>query len=199
MDSYWRRNLPRLGRGVFDVFADLYRAIRDQGLYFLQIDDIKDCYPSAPLNKIIECQHRGIQQPDLRHLTELITRGYEGRDNTTGIGQGSPYSPVAMEALLHDFDTGLEARCQGTSLLFRYVDNLTWLVRNTSQGRTILRLAEELLNEWGFELKGEGGCIDLRDSQHTTKLLGLIPRWENGQLKLYIPNESLRRSRELLT
>ena len=159
--------------------------VRDHGAYHLQIDDIRDCFPSARLKQTIECQHREFHQPELRNLTELIIRGHEGRgEEDTGLGQGSPYSPVAMEAYLHSFDT--RARTQGIEERYfssRYVDNLTWLVRSTSQGNEILRLADETLNQIGFALKGEGGCIDLRDPQHDTALLGLVPRWRDGQFK----------------
>ena len=84
----------------------------------------------------------------------------------TGIGQGSPYSSVAVEALLHHhFDTELEARYQGTLLSLRYVDNLTFGVESERQGQEISDLANSILNELGFNLKpDEGCCINLQPS-----------------------------------
>lgn len=190
-DKYYRRILPGIGRSVTDLFVDLQQIIRRHNTYFLQIDDIQDCFPSAPLDRIVECQNRHFQPGKLRWLAEQIVRGHEGFGKQTGIGQGSPYSPVAMEALLHHhFDTELDARYQGNLPRLRYADNLTFPVQSERQGQEILELAENILTDLGFRLKRKDGCIDLRDPNHNTTLLGLVPRWQNGKLTLSVPTSA---------
>ena len=199
-DGYWRQVLPGYGRSVVDLFCELERYVRRHGTYFIQIEDIQNCYPSAPLDKIVECQNRHFAGADLRWLAEQVVRGHEGFERRTGIGQGSPYSPVAVKTLLHHhFDTELEARYQGTLPSLRYVDNLTFGVKSKRQGQEISDLANSILNELGFNLKpNEGCCIDLRDPAQNKKLLGLVPRWQDGQLMFSIPDKAYKRLNDRL-
>ena len=60
-----------------------------------------------------------------------------------------------------------------------------WLA---SEGIRVLALASELVEQSGFHLKGEDGePQDLRDPSFNRKVLGLIPRWQNGRLAFSIP------------
>lgn len=94
-----------------------------------------------------------------------------------------------MGVLLHHvLDIELEARSGNTPLL-RYVDNLTFLCNDVSEGTRVLAMARELVGQAGFHLKGEDGePQDLRDPSYDRIVLGLIPRWQDGHLTLSIPD-----------
>ncbi len=199
LDPYWRTQLPRLGQGVPHVFAEMQRYMRANKAYVLAIDDIRECFPSARLDDVMRCHRQRISQPDLLWLIERILRGHEGPIHLTGLDQGSPYSPVAMEALLHGcLDAALEARYPGYPLLLRYVDNLTFVCKTECDGRQIVEAVSEILAYTDFSMKGKDGAPhDIRDPNYNTRVLGLIPRWQEGALQFRIPEsgfENLRQS-----
>jgi len=188
LDEYWRTQLPRLGRDVWCTYAEMQRVMRQQKAYVLAIDDVRDCFPSTPLEPVLDCHRQHITQPDLLWLIETIVRGHDGPAHTTGLHQGSPYSPVAMELLLHNqLDTRLEAMYRGYPLLLRYVDNINVVCSSEREGRDFLQLCTTILNEIGLRLKSaEGPPLDIRD-QHDRVVLGLIPRWLDGGLSFTVP------------
>lgn len=199
LDPFWRARLPRLGKSAIDIFALLQRDIRQKRHFVLVVDDIKDCFPSAPMELLIQYQMVQFQcMQSLAWLVERVTRGYEGTENAIGIGQGSPYAPIAVENLLHNtLDKGFGTLHPETPL-YRYVDNLNALVREIDIGQEIRKSWASMLATAGFQLKGEGKTvIDLRDT-HSTKVLGLIPRWFNNQLNFEIPESAIKRLGENL-
>ncbi len=189
LDKYWRSQLPGIGLDSWKIWAKMQRVMREHKAYVLATDDIRDCFPNAPLAEIIQCHQQHISQPDLLWLIETIIRGHDGPEHTIGLDQGSPYSPIAMELLLQTYlDTRLEAEFRGFPLLLRYVDNLTFICSSVHEGNRVLQAAEETLANLGFRLKcAERPPRDIRDSSFDRKVLGLIPRWQNGQLMFSIP------------
>lgn len=188
----WRPRLPRIGRSVMHIFAEMQQVIRERQAYVLAIDDIRDCFPSAPIDGVFDYHRDYISQPDLLWLIEQILRGHEGPLHMIGLDQGSPYSPIAMELLLHAcLDTELETRCQGYPLLLRYVDNLTFVCTSEREGQEILQVTEEILAPQGLTLKKQDGIPqDIRDPEFNTTVLGLTPYWQDGQLKFKIPEST---------
>lgn len=190
LDRYWRSQLPGIGGDSWSIWADMDRVMRERRSYVLATDDIESCFPSTPLDEVIRYQRQHISQPDLIRLVETVIRGHDGPEHTIGLDQGSPYSPIAMELLLHNLlDARLEAEFQGFPLLLRYVDNLTFVCSSVYEGDRVLQVAEEILADQGFSLKRkERPPMDIRDSMFNRKVLGLIPRWQNGQLTFSIPD-----------
>ena len=199
LDGFWRQRLPRLGKDVWWVFAKLQQAIRQHRAFVLAVDDIRDCFPSTPIAPVLECHQEHISQPDLGWLIETVIRGHEGPNHQTGLYQGSPYSPVASELLLHTcLDTGLEGQWRGFPLLLRYADNLNIVVSNEREGYQALQRCSEILAENHFELKGDGFTKDLRDESFGENVLGMIPGWKNGQLTPSVPESSFAELQEAL-
>lgn len=191
LNDYWRRILPGYGRDVWLIYAIMQQAMWREQKYVLAIDDIRDCYPSASIEQVLQIQRDYIQQPDLISLVERIIRGQRGPIHTTGLKQGSPYSPVAMESHLHNsLDTVMLMRYPGLTQL-RYVDNTTYLCSNSNEGEQILQTANEILSEAQLNLKNnDGPPQDIRDPNHNRTLLGLIPNWTNGEIQLSIPESA---------
>jgi hypothetical protein len=132
--------------------------------------------------------------PELAWLVTQVTCGHEGLENPIGIGQGSPYSPIAVENLLHHtLDVEFGMKHPGIPL-YRYVDNINALVQSPVIGLQIRESMASNLRTSGLNLKGEGETIiDLRDPRHSTSVLGLIPRWSNNQLSFEIPDKAINK------
>lgn len=197
LDTYWRSQLPGIGRSTWQLFAELQRLIRERRTYVLAIDDLENCFPSINIADVLEA-HQHITQPDLLWLIATVIRGHKGPGHTTGLDQGSPYSPVATELLLHTrLDVPLGARCPGYPLLLRYVDNLTVICSSEREGHEALRIIREIINPSGLKLKAkDGNPQDLRDQNFDKTVLGLIPRWRNGLLEFTIPESGHRNLKE---
>ncbi|MDA1013839.1 MAG: reverse transcriptase domain-containing protein [Planctomycetota bacterium] len=198
LDRFWRSRVPTIGRDVWEIFAEMQRAIRERQTYVLAIDDIRNCFPNARIADVMTCHREFISQPDLLWLIDTVIRGHDGHDHLSGLYQGSPYSPIAVEALLHHrLDARLEATHQGLPLLLRYVDNLNFLCRSESEGHQVLQVAEEHLDELDFTLKHEDlPPMDIRDNGFNQPILGFIPGWSNGQLTFSIPETAYGDLRE---
>jgi RNA-directed DNA polymerase len=201
LDAYWRTRLPRLGKDVPKLYADMQREMQQTGARFLVVSDIRDCFPSAPVDDVLECHRRHFSNEDLLWLIETIVRGHEGPGHTTGLYQGSPYSPVAMELLLHSsLDSRFGTRYRAIPFLLRYADNLNVVCRSEREGREALRFCEGILGDLNFSLKAErppmDSPMDLRRQHHSRKVLGLNPSWRNGQLHFAIPETAFTDLRE---
>jgi hypothetical protein len=198
LDPYWRSQLPGIGRDVWRTYAEIQRVMRERRAYVLAIDDIRDCFPSASIEDVLAWHRHHISQPDLLWLIEQTIRGHEGSKRTTGLDQGSPYSPVAVELLLHHcLDRRLETVNRGFPLLRRYVDNLTYICSSVHEGDEVLQTSNDILAEHGLNLKGKDGPPqDIRDPSFDKVLLGVIPRWQNGQLTFSIPESGFEDLRD---
>lgn len=186
---FWQRRSVMLS--TWTIYAKLDREIRRRQSFVLAIDDVRDCFPTADVNLAMQWQRHHISSEDLINLIDAVVRGHDGPDKLIGLDQGSPYSPVMMDVLLHHvLDAELDARL-GNTPQFRYVDNLTYLCRDVNEGTRILAEAGQLLAHAGFHLKSEDGePKDLRDAGLNRKVLGLIPRWSDGQLTFSIPEKA---------
>lgn len=189
LTPFWEPVINR--RGVWQIYAQLDREIRRRQIYVLAIDDIKDCFPNAPRSEVLFWHRHYISHEVLLDLIERIILGHDGQGQLTGLDQGSPSSPVAIDVLLyHILDIVLEARSRNTPQ-FRYVDNLTYLCRDVREAANVLSIARELVERSGFQLKGtDGEPQDLRDPSYSRVVLGLIPRWQNGRLSFSIPQKA---------
>ena len=178
LDGYWRQRLPF--PSVSTLFKRLAKCIREYNHTALVIDDIRNCYPSVRCTDVLAVQFEHIENRQLRDLLRKVILGHEGLLNeTAGVGQGSPYSPVAVEAFLyHRLDQIMERRFGRK--VYRYVDNIIVPVSNLECTDLVKNQLRSELCKYQLELKGEDKCIDLRDPNHGVSLLGLIPTWRNN-------------------
>jgi hypothetical protein len=129
-----------------------------RGLTVLTIDDIRRAYDNVSIEIVMELHRRHITDPQILWLCETVLRGHEGPERTIGIDQGSAYSPIALNLLLH---YALDIRLQSGAadhLWLRYADNLAFLTQSVRQGREALRQASQLLQTVGLTLKGQDGA-----------------------------------------
>ena len=194
-NNYWRSQLPRLGESIGKLYRRLEVDVRRSRRFVLAIDDIENCFPNTRLPLALECQYEHFSLPALQHLAKQIIYGHEGlMDENTGVGQGSPYSPVLVESFLHRcFDTPLDAEIGADVSLYRYMDNICMLVESHDVGTRAIEHAKSVLNPLGYSLKQEDDFIDLRDDTHQTLLLGLIPKWRNEHIHFDISDKAFGR------
>lgn len=187
-DSYWSARLPSFGLDVRVFYRRLAKTIRKYGCQVLVIDDIRNCYPNTPASAVVETQFEHFQDARLRQLAQRIILGHEGLQNeTAGVGQGSPYIPVAVDSFFHTRLHGqLEAIYGRNDFLHRYVDNLVIAARNLSEGERIRSSIRTTLSVYGLELKCKDKTISVEEQNQET-LLGLIPQWRNDKFTFSTP------------
>ena len=188
---FFNERLPALTQSVHALYAKLELYIENRNHYSIVTDDIENCFPSAPIAPTIECHRQIINNPDLLWLIETVIRGHAGQNQETGLCQGSPYSPAALELLLHNhLDSRFQTEYRGSRNLYRYVDNLLIVCNNEHDCRQAVQFAEASLTELGFRLKhNEGPPMDLRYNTERT-ILGFIPCWQDGKLNFTIPEDA---------
>jgi|GEM_PF-2934107 Reverse transcriptase (RNA-dependent DNA polymerase). len=189
LTPFWETRIRRLNH--WEIFAWMCFEVNHRGRFILGIDDIRNCFPSAPLEEIANCHRIWIENPVLLRLIDSIICDHEGYNNRRiGLNQGSPYSSIAMEVLLHHhLDREWDCRSSPTQL-FRYVDNLTFLSDSVSECQGAVNAAGNSLGRIGMHLKGQDGQPQDLRSNHSMQVLGLIPRYRRGTLDFDIPESA---------
>lgn len=188
----------RPGRGTWDMLAGLEAEMIDGNCWVIALDDITSAFDSVPIREVIACHRRlldEIQPTDIRakqrmeaqqeksRVLELIETVLQGSDpnKTRGIDQGAPYSPVALNVLLHyRLDQPICDIMRFPSRYFRYADNVAFACRDVSEGRQMLHQSRRLLNPLGLSFHTDG-ALDLAEGDEA-QLLGFILKRKGRRL-----------------
>ena len=113
----------RPGLGVPFTLATAARAVA-AGKNFVVAADIKDAYPAVPTEAALACLEKLLGSTDANlELARVIVRGHLGHKRVTGIGQGSPLSPIVFNAFMHEWvDSTIPLDIE--VVYVRYLDNL---------------------------------------------------------------------------
>jgi retron-type reverse transcriptase len=183
-------------RSTWTLLADLNVAMSTMDRHVLVIADIRKAFDNVPVDAVIELHRqalKGIEQQNFkskdkaRTLT-LIAKVLRGHDcmRTRGIDQGGPYSPAAMNVLLHHtLDVPVMEHVGNEPLWYRYADNLAFLANSVTEGKEMLHQLSLWLQPCGLTLKAEADVVDLStgDEAH---LLGFHLRQEGDRLHYFI-------------
>lgn len=184
LKPFWRREIDA-ATSAWPMLATLVRAIERRGHFYLVTDDIRNCFPNAPLDEAMRLhrRHIGEEQSGLLSLISRFVYWPDASGRSTGLRQGSPYSPVTMELVLHHLlDRALDAALRNTPR-FRYVDNQMCLCEDAREGERVLSVVQDAVESIGFQLKNEDGPpCDIRDPERSRVVLGFIPRASNGRI-----------------
>ncbi len=175
----------RPGLGIWDLLADLEYTTTATNTWILVIDDIRRAFDNIDIADTIYAHQNLFNSLNFQtnqlynfnypqneneinrvvEITQTILQG-DSPQRTIGIDQGSPYSPTALNVLLHIFhDLPFnEFQKQENKLYlpwYRYADNLVYLCQDMSEGAQMLKRAEDCLKGTKMELKGENGIVDL--------------------------------------
>jgi hypothetical protein len=201
---FWERFfLPRShgfrpGRSRFTLLGEMDHEITATGRTVLVVDDVRRAFDTVRLVDCLAAHRRHLRDERLLGYIETALRGHDLR-RTTGIDQGSPYSPTALNVLLNgshdlpldDWDGGQHPRW------YRYADNLVYLTHHVTEGRDTRRLVEGHLRTTGMALKGsDDGITDI--NQGPVEVLGLVVRMADDRLVYAIPDAAWDHIQEAL-
>lgn len=192
MSPWAQSTVPCVCESVHQLYARMQRTIREQQLFMLTIDDVRKCFDEVRIDDVMSVLNESVSQPDLLWLVETLMRGHEGPGRHVGIDQGSPWSPTAVELLLHNLlDAPFARESSGDTLLFRYADNIIVLSSDSQSGLESLALCKTILQRSSLTLKGQDPPpYDLRHPSHGHAVLGMIPCWDHNHLRFRIPEEA---------
>ncbi len=151
-------------RSTWTLLADLEVRMQKYGRRVLAIADVRKAFDNVPVNKVVELHTQALDRvrqsnfgasDKLRTVTlvEQVLRGHD-ETRTRGIDQGGPYSPTALNVLLHyTLDVPLKAYVGNKPLLYRYADNLCGLCKSVSEGWRMLKKVTRLLQPLAMCLK----------------------------------------------
>jgi hypothetical protein len=206
----------RPDRSAWGMLAALEVQMVRFGHWVLAVDDIKGAFDHVPINPTLDCHRRLLGEtvlPDLSEeeqvraaeekalLLDLIDIVLRGSDptRTRGIDQGGPYSPMALNALLHHY---LDRPLSGMIVFpcwFRYADNLCYAGPDVPAGGKALDQVRRLLRPLGMTLKQVGGGVfDLAQGEEA-QLLGFTLRRQGGKLVYGLGNQALDQLRQHLS
>jgi hypothetical protein len=179
----------RPGRSRFTLLADLARHAERDGRWVLAADDVRAAFDTVPIVAAVD-----LHRPYLTSNQLLVTIGsvLRGDDpvRAVGIAQGCPYSPLALNLVLHHaHDEYAQSHAPGANPgtptpWYRYADNLVYLCRDVPEGAEVLRRSASWLGSAGLTLKGDPGVpADLRRGDQV-ELLGLTLYRSKNRLRL---------------
>ena len=179
-------------QSAWRLLADLEVRMQKLNRWVLAIADVRKAFDNVPVNDVIALHHKaleGIKQKNFNNADKartvaLINKVLRGHDDkkSRGIDQGGPYSPTALNVLLHyQLDVPL-TECIGTKPLWhRYADNLVYLAISVSEGQAFLGKVSQLLQPLGMTLKEDAKVVDLSTGE-AAHLLGFTLRQERDQI-----------------
>jgi hypothetical protein len=205
----------RPGRGPWHMLATLEARMEAEGCWVVASGDLQNAFDTVPIGEVIECHERMLralkasrltkkgkvraeaEKGRLLRLIETVLRGSDP-NRSRGIDQGAPYSPAALNALLHYWlDEPLTAMMEFPPRYFRYADNVGCLAGSVPEGRRVLRQVRRLLRPLGLALKQEGGVLDLARGEEV-QLLGFTLRRQGDRLAYGLGKKALDQLRQHL-
>lgn len=179
---------PKLG--VWHLFMTLEDAIVNDGLTVVAEYDVFHAFDEVRIDDVMTAHRRYIDDEQLLALIESILRGMDGDAHTKGIDQGDPYSPTALNVLLHVFLDTWYRKEATIPLMFRYADNLVVAGTSVSEARQDADQTQSLLSNIGMRLKdGDNHPVDLCQPNSRIKVLGLTLRLEGNCIRYGLDEE----------
>jgi retron-type reverse transcriptase len=178
----------RAGRSPWGMLAALEATMICEDRWVLAIDDIYHAFDEVQLKAVMAAHRRLLttlcpERVERTRMLDLIERVLQGHDphRRKGIDQGNPYSPTALNVLLHCVhDAPLTAGVCFPPWL-RYADNVVYPCRSVSEGRQILDRTRQLLRAVNMDLKGKDGVVDLAAGDNA-QLLGVTVQQQGRRL-----------------
>ena len=173
----------RPARSTWRLLADLHVRMKQLNRWVLVVADVRKAFDNVPVDEVVALHQQALAAVDQENFSAddkartlaLVAKVLRGHDEkrTRGIDQGGPYSPTALNLLLHDkLDVPLQRDVNDEPLWFRYADNLIYLTNSVTEGGQVLMKIRELLQPFGLNLREEADVVNLADGK-TAHLLGL--------------------------
>jgi len=201
-------------RGAWQMLATLKAQAEYHGKWVIVNCDVRRAFDSIKIDyalrafeklfagsEVSACSVRTQQQ-----LLDFINNTLQGGDagRCIGIRTGCPFSPLALNALLHIHHDELfqtepnKPLPIGCGEVFRYADNIVHLVNSVPDGRRVLRNIRRHLLDCELELKDDAEVFDLRNGVRCPRILGFEVRRRDRCLVFELPDDALHQFAEHL-
>jgi len=183
---HWSSYAYREKRGHLNMLAMIAVIAEKEHRWVIGNHDIRQAFPNMPLAAVMDAHRAVIHDEQLLQFIGALVYGAKGAGKERGLSQGSPYSPVAMNLLMHMILDSVYERDPNDSLRLRFSDNLIGLSRCVADSLGTRARCQSLLEPYGLTLKEEA---DPEERIHadllagdTTRLLGFTLSHQNGKM-----------------
>lgn len=140
-------------KGPLRALATAERLHADRGLGVWVSADIRNAFPSVPLDRLAAVLRKYTPDDDWLAFLDAVVRS----DQTPGLRQGGPLSPLLLNLYLHHTLDRVWRRKHPNTPLLRFADDILLLCRTAKRARTAYRELADLLQPAGFVLKEDEG------------------------------------------
>jgi hypothetical protein len=152
---HWSSFAYREERGHLDMLAVIAAVAQKERRWVIGNHDIRQAFPNVPLAAVVAAHRAVIDDERLLRFIEALVYGAEGAGKERGLSQGSPYSTVAMNLLMHTILDSVYERDPNDPPLLRFSDNLVTLSRCVADSLAARARCQSLLDPYGLRLKDE--------------------------------------------
>ena len=181
----------RTGHGPQDGLAMAEWLIRHRKLTVVQTLDIRKAFTTIPKDRLVHTLRKSlpVDVPEqLAKLVEKIIRrplpAGEGIRRHRGIAQGSPLSPLLLNAYLNHHLDGKWNHQRWP--MIRYADDILVLADSRAETQTALTELRDLLRPNGLNLRDEIPTPADLSRGDTTEWLGYALKMESGHLRVQL-------------
>jgi retron-type reverse transcriptase len=187
----------RPGRGTWTMIAAIEKAMGDSDRWWIAQDDIANCFPTAPIDRVMEAYRQYIADENILDLIERVLRGHDRQRHEVGLDQGNPLSPLSMNVLLHVLLDRPHVADEHHPLPFRYADNLVAVAGSVSEGQDTMRQVHQRLHNTEMDLKNEDGPpVNLCRNGAQIKILGVILTRDNDRIRISLGKDAWKELRQ---
>ncbi len=183
---YWGSYAYREERGHLDMLALLAVIVEKEHRWVIGNHDIRQAFVNIPLGAVMDAHRAVINDVKLLQFIEALVYGADGAGKELELSQGAPYSPVAMNLLMHTILDSVYERDPNDSPLLRFSDNLVTLNRSVADSMGTRARCQGLLDPYRLALKED---TDPEERIHAdllagerTRLLGFTLGYHDGRM-----------------
>ena len=161
------------------LLAHLERLVLDDHRTVIGLHDIRDAFDNVPQNRLFQVLPRAVPNPDVCSLIERCVRTSSGK----GLRQGSPLSPLLLDAYLDHFLVRQWERASPALPLLKYVDDILICGRTRTEVESASESLVNILRSCGLATKANANdavrelsdstlieWLGMRVTRHTDRL-----------------------------
>jgi retron-type reverse transcriptase len=198
MTPYWEDHLLdvshgfRPGRNVETLLKELEEQILQQQHTVILTADVRKAFDSVRIQDVLNAHHHYTQDQQLLDLVATVLVDPHSKQQR-GIDQGNPYSPTALNVVLHRHLDAPIHKDVKYPLQLRYADDVTIPASSVPECQNVLDRARQLLEPLGLELITKAGPpMDLSQEGSQVRILGYELSLCNGKPTYGIPATAWR-------
>ena len=175
----------RPGLSIWRMLATIEAEMIRRDSWVLAHSDIRKAFDNLPIKSVVASHRRMFKDQEwdrqiygpIVKFVKTVLQGDEPR-RAVGIGTGNPYSPLALNCVLH-YSTDLLFNDPSCAAYARYADNLTAGAKTVPEGEEIMNRIEESLKPVEMTLRIDPPTDLTLDS---AQVFGLVVRRQDAEL-----------------